>query len=69
MKTISLKISDDVYEKIIFFLELIPKEKIEILKNETDIEFVSDEEQEEINNILKDLSCHEFSGYEKTLQI
>jgi hypothetical protein len=69
MKTISLRVSDDSYEKIISFLELIPKEKIQIFKTEIDIEFVSDEEQEEISKILNDPSCHEISGYEKILQI
>lgn len=69
MKTISLRVSDDSYEKIISFLELIPKEKIQIFKTEMDIEFVSDEEQEEISKILNDPSCHENSGYEKILQI
>lgn len=41
---------------------------IKSFKTEMDIEFVSDEEQEEISKILNDPSCYELSGYEKIIQ-
>ncbi len=69
MKTIALKVEDDVYEKIIAFLELIPKDKIQISNFLNEIVYVDDNEQKEIEKILKDPECHEFSGYETTIEI
>ena len=33
MKTIQIKISSDIYDKVMSFLELLPKNKIDIVKS------------------------------------
>lgn len=42
---------------------------IKNFKTKMYIEFVSDEEQDEISKILNEFSYHELSGYEKIIQI
>ena len=61
MKTIALRVNDEVYEKVLAFLELLPKDKIEILSPFAEIPFVDDEEQAELEELLKNPECHEFS--------
>lgn len=63
MKTIELRISEAIYNKIISFLELLPKELIQIvLKDEekNDIPYVDEKEQKEIEELLKDPECNEY---------
>ncbi|MBU2446147.1 MAG: hypothetical protein KJ666_11355 [Bacteroidetes bacterium] len=65
MKTIELKISETIYNKLISFLELLPKESIQIIVKDderSDIPFVDDEEQKEIEEILKNPECHDFES-------
>ncbi len=69
MRTIALKINDDVYEKILAFLELLPKDKIEIFSPLGEIPFVDDQEQAELEELLKDPECHEYSGVTDTIEI
>ena len=51
MKTIELKISEAIYNKIISFLELLPKDSVQIVLKEeekSNIPYVDDDEQKEI---------------------
>jgi len=59
MKTIELTVDDTVFEKILNFLELLPKDKIKLRVSDTDILSVDDTEQQEIENILKNKECHQ----------
>jgi len=67
MKTIVIKIEDTIYERLKAFLETLPKEKIQIVE-EPDIPFIDDEEQKEIENILKEPSVNNY-GKTKSLDI
>lgn len=66
MKTITLDIDDDIFDKFLVLLDLLPNNKIKIF---SEMVFVDDDEQKEIEELLKNPECHEFSGYEKTLEI
>jgi hypothetical protein len=71
MKTIELRISEAIYNKIISFLELLPKDSVQIvLKDEdkNDIPYVDDDEQKEIEKLLKNPECQEFER-SKTLEL
>lgn len=61
MKTIILKIDDSIFKKVIGFLELLPKDRLEILVKDgiKDISFVDDKEQKEIQEMLKEEECFE----------
>ncbi len=63
MKTLVIKVKDSVYDKVKSFLEIMPKDSIEIIENIdfSHIDFVSEKEQKEIENILKDEDTKEFS--------
>lgn len=63
MKTLVIKVKDSVYDKVKSFLEIMPKDSIEIIENIdfSHIDFVSEKEQKEIENILKDEESKEFS--------
>ena len=52
MQTLLLKTDDLVFEQIKAFLSLLPKEKVRVI-DPYEIGFVSDEEQNEIIEILK----------------
>ena len=52
MQTLLLKTDDLVFEQIKAFLSLLPKEKVQVI-DPYEIGFVSDEEQNEIIEILK----------------
>jgi len=67
MKTIVIKIEDAIYEKLKAFLEILPKDKIQIVED-PEIPFVDEEEQKEIENILKEPSVKKY-GSTKTLDI
>ncbi len=56
MKTVTVKIDESIYDKFISYVESFPKEKIIILDkiDDSHIPFMSDEEEKEILNILKD---------------
>jgi len=60
MKTVVLKMEEDIYEKLTSFLKSIPKDKIQILEP-NEIPFVDDAEQEEITMILKDPETKTYS--------
>jgi hypothetical protein len=53
MKTIVLKIEDAIYEKLKSFLEILPKDKVQIIER-PEIPFVDDDEQKEIEMILRE---------------
>ena len=52
MQTLLLKTDDLVFEQIKAFLSLLPKEKVQVI-DPYEIGFVSDEEQNEIIEVLK----------------
>jgi hypothetical protein len=68
MKTIELRISEAVYNKIISFLELLPKESVQIVIKDEGIPYVDEGEQIEIEKLLKDPECNEY-GRTKTLEL
>jgi len=55
MKTITLDIDESVYEKFISFVNTLPKEKVKVFTeiDDSHIPYVDDEEQKEIEEILK----------------
>ncbi len=63
MKTLVIKVKDSVYDNVKSFLKIMPKDSIEIIENIdfSHIDFVSEKEQKEIENILKDEESKEFS--------
>ncbi len=70
MKTIELKISEAVFNKILSFLELLPKESVQIILKDDDrkdIPYVDDDEQKEIERILKNPECHKIAYKEKVI--
>lgn len=69
MKTIALKVNDEVYEKILAFLELLPKDTIEIFSSFGEIPFVDEQEQSELEELLKNPECHEYSGVSDLIEI
>ncbi|MDQ3021630.1 MAG: hypothetical protein M3R36_13835 [Bacteroidota bacterium] len=56
MKTLILDIDESIYKQFLSFVETLPKEKIKIFDkiDDSHIPYVSDEEQKEIDEILKD---------------
>jgi len=59
MTTISINILDDsLLDKIKSMLSVFPADKIQYIESDNNIEYVSDEEQAEIEEILKDPDCH-----------
>jgi len=63
MKTIIIKTEDAIYERLKAFLEILPKDKIQIVED-PEIPFVDDEEQKEIVNILKEPSVNKYGKTE-----
>lgn len=53
MTVIEIKVDDDISKKIFDFLKQIPKQKIEYY-TKTDIPYVSDSEQSDIEELLND---------------
>ncbi len=69
MQTLILKTDDLVFEQIKSFLSLIPKEKVEII-DPFAIDYVCDEEQEEILKLLKNIETKEIvASSKKTYEI
>lgn len=70
MRRLELEINDSVFNTLKEFLELLPKNKIKIreIGKNFHIPYVSDEEQKEIEKILKNKSCYVISR-SKTLKI
>lgn len=55
MKKLTLLISDSIYDKMRSLFEIIPKDSIQIIEDTTIVgEFVSDSEQKDIEEILRD---------------
>ena len=70
MKTIELRITEAIYNKVISFLELLPKDSVQIVlkdDDKKDIPYVDDDEQKEIEQILKNPECHEIAFKEKVI--
>ena len=63
MKLIELEIDDSIFDKFKGFLELLPEDKIKIreIYDDSLIPHVTDAEQKDIENILKNKKCHEVS--------
>ena len=55
MKTLVIKVKESFYDKVKSFLEIMPKDTIEVVEDDfSHIDYVSDEEQSELENILHD---------------
>jgi len=56
MKTLVIKVKESLYERVKSFLEILPYESVEIIEENdlSHIPFVDDDEQQEIEEILKD---------------
>jgi len=59
MKTIELTIDDSIFDRILNFLELLPKDKIKIRWSDSHIPLIDDAEQLKIEDILKNELCHQ----------
>jgi len=67
MKIIELTVDDTVFEKVLNFLELLPKDKIKLHVSDTPVPSrgqrqilsVDDTEQQEIETILRNKECHQ----------
>jgi hypothetical protein len=70
MKVLELKIDDSIFERFKGLLELIPKNKIKVkeIYDDSNIPYVTNEEQEDIQKKLMNKQCHIVS-YSKTVKI
>jgi len=70
MKVLELKIDDSIFDRFKGLLELIPKNKIKVkeIYDDSNIPYVTDEEQEDIQKKLMNKRCHIVS-YSKTVKI
>lgn len=59
MKTIVLEIDDDIFERVIAFLKIFPENKMKVISDKEHIPFVNEEEQRDIEELLKDKECFE----------
>ncbi len=57
MKTLTLHVNDKVAEAIKQLLALLPEEEATVVEFYDGIEYVSDEEQAELEELLKDPDC------------
>lgn len=67
MKAVVLEIEDDIFERVIAFLNIFPDNKLKIVSDIVPLGFVSKAEQQDIENLLSDPECFE-SEY-RTVQI
>ena len=60
MKILKLEVDDSVFDRLKGFLEILPKSKIKIkeIYDDSHIDFVETEEQENIEKTLSDKNCH-----------
>ncbi|MBF0497116.1 MAG: hypothetical protein HQK58_11175 [Deltaproteobacteria bacterium] len=68
METVILKLSHDSLEAVKEFLKTLPPGEFQLILEDpqhSDIPYVSDEEQAEIEELLKDPDCHIVSSREK----
>jgi hypothetical protein len=63
MKTIVIKVKDSLYDQVKSFLKILPRESVEVvdLTDFSHIDFVSDEEQKDIEKALADEETKTFS--------
>ena len=67
MKSIVLRVEDSLFDNVLAFLRLLPKEKINVI-SEPIIPFVDEREQQELEEILKDKECFEIV-YRESVEI
>lgn len=70
MKTILVKVEESLYERVKSFLEIMPKDSLEIVEDFdfSHIDYVSDDEQKDIESSLKDKES-KMAAKSKTLTI
>lgn len=63
MKTIVIKVKDNLYEQVKSFLKILPRESVEVVEmtDFSHVDFVSDEEQKDIEKALDDEETKTFS--------
>ena len=59
MKTIIVKVEDNIFDRALAFLRLFPKNSLEVITKIPSIPYVDKNEQREIEEILKDKECFE----------
>ena len=68
MRTLVLEIDDDIFERVIAFLKILPENKMRVISDREHIPFVSEEEQCDIEELLKDRECFE-TEYKVTVEL
>lgn len=68
MKTLVLEIDDDIFERVIAFLKILPENKMRVISGRDHIPFVSEEEQRDIEELLNDRECFE-TEYKVTVEL
>ncbi len=60
MKILELEVDDSIFDRFKGFLEILPKNKLKIKEvyDDSQIDYVEKEEQEDIEKIMSDSSCH-----------
>ncbi len=60
MKILELEVDDSIFDRFKGFLEILPKNKIKIKEvyDDSQIDYVEKEEQEDIEKKMSDSSCH-----------
>jgi len=58
MKTLILKVEDTIYDKVLSFLKLFPGDRLNVITDIREaIPFVGEQEQKEIEKLLKNNDC------------
>ena len=70
MKILELEVDESIFDRFKGFLELLPDDKIKITEiyDDSHIPYVTDAEQKDIEDTLKNENCHVVS-HSKTLRI
>jgi hypothetical protein len=60
MKILELEVDDSIFDRFKGFLEILPKNKLKIkeIYDDSQIDYVEKEEQEDIEKKMYDSSCH-----------
>jgi len=54
MKTVELKISDNAFEKVLYFLKHLPKQDVQIFLKEEDFDTLPPELEKELHEMITD---------------
>ncbi len=70
MKLLELEVDESIFDRFKGFLELLPSDKIKVreIYDDSHIPYVTDAEQKDIEDILKNENCH-VASHSKTVRI